>query len=508
MLVANVFLNRPNDDRIVKSLTVRQDGRFRIKIDSNGIWMFRFTGVYHRQYVIAIYLGAQKSINFDVRLESYNYGDDFKSALVTGNFNDWYLPTAIPLKENRDGTYSATVDNKSDTVVYKLINIGLQGQVEGTHATGFIYNGNGGYNSYIIGKKGKVKIVFDPRKIVHFNQRTSFTFAPSDSIESRFARAYSILEDTRYEFTTSRTSSHRADKFDFAVIIDSVKKLHDNEPNPLVRQVLQLSYFGLNMMSVRPQDVGYHICRTVLDEIGPNSIVWSLEPLYISEAMKLPSSRRERIDYLHKVFDTNPIARTKIILLLNEIIRNNAMFRPADEVLPYLEILLDQYGDSPEALRERERPSSIIRLKKGVNAPAFSVPSLSDSHQYYTNDSFKGKYYLLDFWATFNKASIDEIENLQNAYNLYKNNNFLIVSISLDSLAKNVTDFQSGRWKMPWLNAMMDHGFKNQICKDFEVYSVPKSILVDPNGIVIDSGWNLRGDNLKKVLVKYLEKKN
>jgi peroxiredoxin len=508
MLLANVFLNRPNDDRIVKSLTIRKDGKFSMKIDSSGIWIVRFTGVYHRQYVIAIYIDTQKSINLNVKLEPYNYGDDFKRAMVIGNFNNWHFPSAIPLKENQDGTFSASIKSNYDTVVYRLINTGVRGQAEGTQATSFAYNGKGGYNTLLIGKKGKVKIVFDPRKIVQSEQRVSFTFGLSDSIESRFARAYSILEDTRYQYTDSRTGPKRTEKFDFTVVIDSVKKLHDNEPNPLVRQVLQLSYFGLNMMSARPHDVDNLICRKVLDEIDPNSIVWSLEPLYISEAMKPQPFRRGRADYLHKVLDTNPIERTKVILLLNEIIRNNAMFRPNDEILPYLEILIDQYGDSPEALQERERPSSIIRLKEGVRAPAFSVLSLSDSNQYYTNDSFKGKYYLLDFWTTSNAASIDEIKFLQNAYDLYKGKDFVIVSISLDSSVKDVVNFQHGKWKMPWLNAIMDHGFNNQICKDYEVYSVPKLVLVDSHGNVVDSGWNLRGDSLKKVLKNILEKKD
>ncbi len=512
MSVARVFLTYPSDDHPIRSVDVRRNGEYKIVIDSEGLWVLHFTATFHHEYQIAIYADTMKRVGLDVKLGTYSYIDNFDGAGVIGNFNGWSLPRSIDLNRDQDGTYSAVADNKSDTLIYRLINVRADGEVEGTDANGFVPNGIEGYNSFLIARKGKVKIVFDPRKLVRSDQRASFKLITADSIESRFAKSYAILEDTRQAYTSSlywHVAEHKMGifKFDFAPIIDSVKNLLNTEPEGLIRQVLQLDYFGLTAMSTFIHYVEVKTSRQTSTEIPPNSIIWSLDPGLLSEALNNGAfSEFERAEYIRKVVNTNPMSRTKSVLLRDEIVRD---FHSLDyvKILPYLSILLDQYGDSPEALNEGKMYSAdYIHLKGSVRVPAFSVGSLTDSTQHFTNDSFKDKYYLLDFWATWNRQSLDEIKNLRKAYERYKDKNFEMLSVSLDSSSDTVKKFQHEEQSIPWLNGFVNSGFDNKICKDFEVYSVPKAILVGPKGNIAAIGWDLRGDNLGKTLERFLEK--
>lgn len=513
MSVARVLLTYPSDDQPIRSVAVRKDGKFSIAIDSEGLWTLHFIGTFHHEYTIAIYVNSMKDIQIDVRLETYNYGTNFGRAAIIGNFNGWSVPRSIELLEDQDSTYSAVVDSKSDTIFYRLVNVSTGGEIEGTDADGFLPNGIEGYNSFLITKKGKVKIVFDPRKLARSSQPATFKIITADRIESRFARSYAILEDTRNAYTSSlywHIAEYRMGqfKFDFAPIIDSVRNLLNNEPDGLIRQVLQLDYFGLTAMSTFSHYVDVKTSRETLTGIPTNSVVWSLDPELLSVALNQAAyNPYQRKEYIQKVLNANPMSRTKAVLLRDEIERNFHSLQ-YDQILPYLATLLDQYGDSHEALTVgRIYYTDYVKLKDSVRAPAFSVGSLSDSTQHFTNDSFKDKYYLLDFWATWSKPSVDEIEDIRREYEKYENKNLAILSLSLDSSSQDVAKFQLDNRRMPWLNAFISDGFGSKICKDFEVYSVPKLILVDPEGKVVAIGWDLRGDNLEKTLMKYLGKR-
>jgi peroxiredoxin len=512
--LAHVFLTYPSDDNPISSVVVQKDGKFKIVINSEGLWVLHFTGIFHHEYQIAIYTGEQKNIRLDVKLQTYNYNRNFSSMKVIGNFNGWSIPKAIALKKDQDGKYSAIVDNKSDTLVYRIINIRTGGKVEGTEADGYTPTGVDskgieGYNSFLIAKKGKVKIEFDPRKLVNSDKPTSFKFTPANSFESRFANAYATLEDTRQKYKTelySHIDEHEFGfKFDFSHFIDTVKNLLNSEADTLIKQVYQLSYFCLKYMSEPGHEVDSKTSRETLKIIPPNSIVWSLDSASISEVLRYSAIKENlKEKFVREVLDANPMERTKTILLRDEIARR---FHALEDkkILPYLAILMDQFGDSPEALNNGKKYADFyVKLKNGVRAPEFSVKSLSDSSHHFTNDSFKGKYYLLEFWATSSSTSKDELANLKKAYDKYGGEKLTIVSISLDSSSVDAVKFIHSNMEIPWLNAIEEKGLDSKLCKSFEVYSLPKSILINPEGIIEAIGWDLRGSNFLKTLKKYL----
>lgn len=66
--------------------------------------------------------------------------------------------------------------------------------------------------------------------------------------------------------------------------------------------------------------------------------------------------------------------------------------------------------------------------------------------------------------------------------------------------------FRKELWPLPWDNAIEPGGSESAIGRKFEVFGVPRLILVDPHGIIVETGINLRGDKLVPFLEKCIKK--
>lgn len=111
--------------------------------------------------------------------------------------------------------------------------------------------------------------------------------------------------------------------------------------------------------------------------------------------------------------------------------------------------------------------------------------------------SFKGKYVLLDFWASWCGPCRQENPNVVKAYNRYKAKNFTVLGISLD------------QEKSRWLEAIKADGlswtqlsdlkyWNNSVAQIYKIQSIPANMLIDPTGRIV--GKNLRGAELDEML--------
>jgi len=152
---------------------------------------------------------------------------------------------------------------------------------------------------------------------------------------------------------------------------------------------------------------------------------------------------------------------------------------------------------SPTGLEFTKSISAARAVAIGVIAPLFTQNDANDQPVSLT--SFRGKYVLLDFWASWCGPCRGENPNIVKAYDQYKNKNFTVLSVSLDRPGK----------KDDWLAAIKADGLEwtqvsdlkfwdNEVAKQYGIRAIPQNFLIDPNGKIIDR--NLRGDELNKKL--------
>lgn len=142
-----------------------------------------------------------------------------------------------------------------------------------------------------------------------------------------------------------------------------------------------------------------------------------------------------------------------------------------------------------------DRVNKLKAVQIGQQAPDFSINSI-DGKTIKLSD-YRGKYLLIDFWASWCGPCRNENPNVVKAYQTYKNRNFAILGISLD------------KDKAAWAQAIKQDGliwdhaseladFEGSTVKLYQVEAIPSSFLLDPNGKII--ARDLRGEALETFL--------
>jgi len=119
--------------------------------------------------------------------------------------------------------------------------------------------------------------------------------------------------------------------------------------------------------------------------------------------------------------------------------------------------------------------------------------------------SIKGKYILLDFWASWCPPCRNENPSLVALYQKYKKKNFTIFSVSLDENAGSWFDaVKNDKLEWPYHVSELKR-WGSQACKNYYINEIPCNFLIDTSGIII--ARNIHGEELATKLQQILETK-
>ncbi len=162
---------------------------------------------------------------------------------------------------------------------------------------------------------------------------------------------------------------------------------------------------------------------------------------------------------------------------------------------------IDFAKDVDLAFQKMNRKEGEALFANGTQLPEINIPDVNGTT--ISLSSLKGKYVLVDFWASWCGPCRAENPNVVAAYNNYKDKGFTVYSISLDD--------DKDRWKQAIAKDKLDwqyhvselKGWESIIVHEFGINSIPTNYLIDKEGKIIAS--NLRGKELENILAQSLK---
>ncbi len=170
------------------------------------------------------------------------------------------------------------------------------------------------------------------------------------------------------------------------------------------------------------------------------------------------------------------------------------------ELIAYAEELKSKFPNNKSVQSFVSKMVGIKPVSIGQIAPDFQLPD-QNGKEFKLSD-FRGKYILLDFWASWCAPCREENPNIVKQFEKFKNKNFTVLGVSLDdNRAAWVKAIKDDQLNWPHLSELKR--WDGKVTLLYKVEGIPASFLIDPSGKIIAK--NLRGAELEQFLEKTLK---
>ncbi|MDB5117830.1 MAG: hypothetical protein JWQ79_3322 [Mucilaginibacter sp.] len=177
--------------------------------------------------------------------------------------------------------------------------------------------------------------------------------------------------------------------------------------------------------------------------------------------------------------------------------------RYEQQLVSYADTLKDKgsFSDNPAVQRFIHQMMEVKPVSIGHKAPEFVTMGIDDKPVKLSD--YKGKYVMLDFWASWCGPCRAENPNVVKAYGLYKDKGFNILGISLDVGKKEWQEAITAD-KLTWNHASDLKRFDGPTETLYNIQAIPANFIIDPQGIIVAK--NVTGNALEEFLNKTFNK--
>ena len=121
----------------------------------------------------------------------------------------------------------------------------------------------------------------------------------------------------------------------------------------------------------------------------------------------------------------------------------------------------------------------MVRVNENINSE-FNLPSLDN--KYISSEELKGKYLLVNFWATWCSPCVRELPSLNNLNNIFlENDDFVLIAINIGQDKAVVRKFIDEKTRVDFI-VLLDEKME---LSNWNVQAIPTTFLVDKNGKVL-----------------------
>ena len=251
--------------------------------------------------------------------------------------------------------------------------------------------------------------------------------------------------------------------------------------------------------------VGDTLERTLKMYEGNRNYVNIQRQFQMNYLNEVDSLRAYNIRFMEK----NPQSLAVIYALYQQLGPNNYLFDQEEDIRYFRKADSAFYRRYPKVAYVNTLRANVIRMNENYNAlqmnrllsmlgqdaPEIALPA--PDGRIMKLSATKGKYVLVDFWASWSAPCRTENTNLLNIYNKYRDKGFEVFQISLDQ-SKTSWERAIKEDGLSWINVSDLRFWDSEAVKLYGVETIPANFLVDREGTIITK--NLKGDALDKKL--------
>lgn len=506
---------------------VGKDGSFQFDVAAKGVVVLRFSAVHHEPVSVPVLIpNSRETTVVRVSLGTPQFETDFSRVAIIGDFNGFKRDgNEVVMRPAGEKRFMATISGlDGETLAYQLINMTAQVEainstvpgpaMEGTAATEFRLARDGRYLSVTPVSEGVAEILLDTASLPPPGMEPRIEVDASSSDARTFSEHVTVLRAERQHYTEQRLELKRRNAdtdeimrfvngYDWDRFHTPIRWLLEDEVAQATKNAAMVAYISEigDVSEMTHSQIDRTIAKYTLKNVAPTSALWARFPdAFLALIWADQIDDIERFDiYFDQISTSHPNDRLREAIL-NYGLSVAYFAEDSARAARIYQRLVDDFPDSSSAASARKIFAPDRRISPGREVPPFQVASLDDPEDVFSEESLRGRIYLIDFWGTWCAPCIAEMPELHEAFTTFKDRGFTILSLSCDESPERVADFRSGRWPMPWLHGFLSECYhdrhRNQLVRSFEVVGFPSHVLVDRDGTIVQTGPALRGRRL------------